>query len=593
MRRIAQPVLPFEGIPHPNSKDSSGGSMTPTLAASSTRAMGAYYTPSVAAQTLVRWALRRRGDRVLEPSMGDGAFLCALDRDSRRRRLDAEVWGIEMAADTFEATVAVELVDPRHAIRDDFLAVKPFEVDAVVGNPPYVRLRHLPTEQNATALAVTERVLGEGMDPAGSVWMAFVLHATQFLARGGRLAFVLPYDLTYVRYARPLWRFLGQHFEHIRVIRVHERMFPDILQEVVLLLADGFGASTGDVLFEAYETVERLERQEPAVRSAISVQAIVDGKRAFLEALLSDEATALLRDRLEALTVPASSVVTFNIGYVCGDKSFFHPDPATIAHYQVPPSSLRHSLTSSRQLRGIGLRTSAVPVDRFSRLFLPPAEPSSLTAGERRYIADGEDYGVSRRYKCRIRDPWYVTPYVRIPDVLIPVFTEKPAMLVNDAGVVASNSLLCGYLRASSAEALACAWFTSLTTLQLELQVHALGGGVMVLVPREAGSVRLPIVSDVHRGHIDALHELLADGKLDLAFSAGDESVLRDVIGLGHNEVTIIQEAAETLAHWRTAARSAISVTSLDQDVEEEQTALECIDDPIDERRDMKVAVGD
>lgn len=567
--------------------------MTPTLAGSSARAMGAYYTPPIAAQVLVQWALRKRGDRVLEPSMGDGAFLCALDLENKRRRLGAEVWGVEIAADTFDSTVAAAPVDRARAIRADFLEVKPFEVDAVVGNPPYVRLRHLELGQSRTAQSVAERVLGETMDPAGSVWMPFVLHATEFLACGGRLALVLPHDLTYVRYARPLWRFLGEHFGTLRVVRVHERMFPDILQEVVLLLADGFGETTREVSFDAYETVDRLARQEPAVRAVISLQEIVDGQRAFLEALLPEETSSLLRNRLELVTKPASTLVTFNIGYVCGDKSFFHPDPATVADYRLPDSSLRPSLTSSRQLRGFGLRTSAVPGDRFSQLFLPPEDPSALSAGESRYVKAGDAAGVADRYKCRIRKPWYVTPYVRIPDVLLPVFTERPALLVNDACVVASNSLLCGYLRTGTAETLASAWFTSLTVLQLELHIHALGGGVMVLVPREAGSVRLPVVSGVESAHIDTLHELLVDGKVDLAFEQGDEPVLCDGIGLSRAEVALIQDAADTLTHWRTAARLGNSPLGLVQDVEEEQAILECVDDSIDERRDVKVAVWD
>jgi hypothetical protein len=566
--------------------------MTPALARSSARALGAYYTPPVAAQLLVKWALRNKGDRVLEPSMGDGAFLGALALESERRGLGAEVWGVELAVDTFASTVAVGDLDPRHAIRDDFLAVDPFEVDAVVGNPPYVRLRHLPADQQRTALPVADRVLGEPMDPAGSVWMPFVLHATEFLARGGRLGFVLPYDLTYVRYSRPLWRFLAERFTDLRVVRVHERMFPEILQEVVLLLADGFGGSTTIVSFEAYETVARLERREPAIRSVIEIDDIVAGERVFLEALLSEDTRALLEDRIRPTTVSASALVTFHIGYVCGDKSFFHPDAETIAKYGLPDGSLLNALTSSRQLRGMGIRTAAVPGNRLSRLFMPPQDRGLLTPGERAYLGNGDATGVSQRYKCRIRDPWYVTPYVRTPDVVVPVFTEKPALLVNDASLVASNSLLCGYLRHGSAESLAQAWFTSLTLLQLELKVHALGGGVMVLVPREAGRVQLPIVKAADEEHLALLHEHVANEKLDLAFAAGDEPVLGAVLGLNAAEIGLIQDGTDVLAHWRTAARSSVRSVPSTQYVEEEQSTLEGVDDPVDERRNVKVTVG-
>jgi hypothetical protein len=391
------------------------------------------------------------------------------------------------------------------------------------------------------------------MDPAGSVWMPFVLHATRFLSRGGRLAVVLPYDLTYVRYARPLWDYLGRHFRHLRVVRVHERMFPDILQEAVLLFADGFGGSTSAIELDAYETVAQLAASEPVVNRTISLDQVVNGDRAFLQALLPDEAVDLLTERLHLVTVPASELVTFNIGYVTGDKTFFHPDAATIEDHSIPPASLRASLTSSRQLRGMGVRTSALDEAAQTHLFLPTDE---LTEGERRYVAHGVQEGVDQRYKCRIRDPWYVTPYVKVPDVLLPVFTERPALLVNDARYVASNSLLCGYVKAATAEQLATAWFTSLTTLQLELQVHSLGGGVMVLVPREAGAVRLPTRVEADAEHLDRVHQLLRDDRIGEAFEAGDDRVLRDQVGLTDREIEVIEAAAATLAHWRQAVRT-------------------------------------
>jgi adenine-specific DNA-methyltransferase len=589
MPRPAQPVLPFEEPSNSTTNLARSVIRTspPTLEASSARALGAYYTPPTAAEFLARWTLRDSGDRVLEPSMGDGVFLHALRQEAERRGLATDVWGIEMAADTFRSTIASGVIGQDHGIHRDFLSVQPFDVDAVVGNPPYVRLRHVSPDQARRARKVAEQVLGQPMDPSGSIWMPFVLHASRFLRPGGRVALVLPYDLTYVRYARPLWDFLARRFGKLRVVRVHERMFPDILQETVLLLADDFCQETSRIRFEAYETVGQLDAGRPVLCSEIEITDVINGERAFLEALLSDDARHLLRTRIALATVPARELVTFNIGYVCGDKKFFHPTPETIEAYGLTAKSLRPALTSARQLRGIGLRTALLPSSRFSKLFLPG---EALTQGERAYVNDGEALGVSERYKCRIRHPWYVTPYVRTPDLLLPVFTEKPPLLLNDAQVVASNSLLCGYVKRTSAEALVSAWFTSLTLLQLELQVHALGGGVLVLVPREAGNVRLPPMETVDRRRLSLLHELLTEEKVDLAFASGDESVLRKRVGLSSAEVAVIQEAVDTLSHWRTAARSPIRANRSSKDVHEQQAAFEGVDHAIHEGGDMKIA---
>lgn len=485
--------------------------------------------------------------------MGDGVFLAALAQESDRRRLRAEVWGVELAADTYALTVANGLVRSERALRSDFLAVTPFEVDAVVGNPPYVRLRHLPAAEAARARQVGDSVLqpvvGSPLDPSGSVWMPFVLHASRFLARGGRLAMVLPYDVTYVRYARPLWRFLGESFGSLRVVRVRERMFPDILQEAVLLFADDFGGRTAHVAFEAYETLAHLADGSPDVQVSLRIDDVVGGDRVFLEALLPSSVQELLRGPLRAATMAASELVTFRIGYVCGDKEFFHPSAEEVRRFRLPERHLLPALTSARQLSGVGVRTSSLPAARGEQLWLPTA---SLGAGEQRYVQHGEGSGVSQRFKCRIRDPWYVTPGVKVPDVVVPVFTERPTLMVNDAGMVATNSLLCGYLRPGvSADAVACSWYTSLTLLQMELEVHALGGGVMVLVPREGARLRLlPPPRTGVRQRLDRVGRLLRDGDVEAAFTVGDDALVRVLPG-GAADLAALSEATATLVRWR------------------------------------------
>lgn len=519
-----------------------------TLVRSTPRALGAYYTPDVAAGWLADWVAARGCRMVLEPSMGDGAFV----RAARGRGLEA--WAVELAADTYATALGSGLIDADHAVRGDFLAVRPFPVDAVIGNPPYVRLRHLPKPEARRAAAVAEDVLGSPMQPSGSVWMPFVLHASRFLRPGGCMALVLPFDSTYVRYARPLWRFLAGSFSELRVIRVHERVFPEILQDVVLLLAGGLGGATGTIRLEAYERVLDLVAGRPLASSSIAVEQVVAGERPFVEALLSPDLRTLLSDRLREATVPARELVKFRIGYVSGDKRFFHPDESTARRFGLPSRHLVPALTSCRQLRGAGVRTSGVPRRSAGRLYLP--EPGSLGGGERAYVEEGNAAGVSRRYKCRVRDPWFVTPGVEIPDVVLPVFADAPVLLDNDVGYAASNSLLCGYLRPDvTVGSVLARWYTSLTLLQVELEVHSLGGGVRVFVPNEAGTIRLPVRARASPRLLERADALVRAGAVTAAYEAGDEPVLTRQLGLSHSEIELIRDGIATLAWWRNSSR--------------------------------------
>lgn len=507
---------------------------------------------------MAQWLLRHEASEILEPSMGEGAFLSALGVAGRSQHRPLKIWGVELAADTFAKVVTSGLVRPEYAVRSDFLALAPFPVDAAIGNPPYVRLRHLPKADATRALGVAKQSLGHTMDPSGSVWMPFVLHASRFLRSNGRMTFVLPYDLTYVRYARPLWSYLARSFSTLRIVRVHERMFPDILQDVVLFFGDGFGGDTSIIQFEAYERVQDLIEETPCVKAEIDVTRVVSGERPFVESLISSDLRQLLTQRLSPHLVPTRDLVRFNIGYVTGDKTFFHPTEDVVRQFDLPAAHLRPALTSSRQLRGIGVRTSALSHGRRSHLYLPNAR--QLTPSERSYVRVGEQDGVSRRFKCRVREPWFVTPGVKIPDVLLPVFADVPLMLSNDAGLVASNSLLCGYLRPEeeSAESFLCRWYTSLTLLQVEIEVHALGGGVRIFVPNEAGAVRLPRKLRMDRQLLDRIDRVVRSGDSLGAYAQGDESVLERQLGLQTSDVDLIREGVETLAHWRNAVRTSV-----------------------------------
>jgi hypothetical protein len=383
---------------------------------------------------MTAWVLRSRSDRILEPSFGDGSFLSAVCRAAGAREWpEVRVTGVEIDELPFEKAVSDRLIAREDALRADFLSVTPFPVDAVLGNPPYVRLRHLSADQRDRALRVTQGALGERMESSGSLWMPFVVHATQFLRPGGRMALVLPHELTHVRYARPLWEFLGTSFGSLRVLRTRDRLFPEILQEAVVLLADAKGRSTHSVELQAFENVRDLGEDRPAAVSSVALERLLAGERVFQEALLPRPLRELLAGKIYDLTEPAGEAARFHIGYVSGDKGFFHPDADTVSQRGLPPESLVPAVTSTRKLRGAGLRTSALTSERHETLFLPDAS-RGLSAAETAYVRLGEELGVHRRYKCAIRDPWFVVPSVDVPDVVLSVFCELPLLMLNDAG---------------------------------------------------------------------------------------------------------------------------------------------------------------
>ena len=519
------------------------------------RDRGAFSTPSSASEFMAAWILEGNPRTVLEPCFGQGNFLVALNNVSTDLgRIAPRMIGVEIDEQAFSHTVASGILQSSDAILDDFLQVKPTEVDAVVGNPPYVRLRHMRTSESAVAMAAAAAQLGFDMDPSGSVWMPFVAHAVPFLRRGGRLALVLPLDVTYVRYARPLWQYLASQFGHLQLIRSRERVFPDLLQDVVILMASDKGATCSAVRYRAYSRVADFLIDDPTIDQYIPVSEIAEGKRPFMWAHLKSELRQLLTGPLASNLIPSRELARFNIGYVAGDKSFFHPSTDARAQFGLQDESLIPSLSSSRSLRSIGLYTSGMPDHAVDCLFLPPEDETG--DADLTYIKHGEELGIHQRYKCRVRDPWYIVPYVKSPDVVLTVFTERPILAVNDARFVASNSLLCGYLEGIDASSFAARWYTSVTLLHIETEVHSLGGGVMILVPRETGNIRIVNHPSIPKSGLTQIDQLLAAGDVEGAYRIGDEVVLKRTLGLSDADLELLHDGIATLTHWRTSART-------------------------------------
>lgn len=141
-------------------------------------------------------------------------------------------------------------------------------VDAVIGNPPYIRYQDFSGRacSKARAAALAQRV---ALTALASSWAAFTVHAASFLTSGGRMGLVLPAELLSANYAAPVREYLLRHFTAVRLVLFVERVFPDVQEEVVLLLAEGYDAEGGGTdHFEVVQlhNMEELIREVPSRR---------------------------------------------------------------------------------------------------------------------------------------------------------------------------------------------------------------------------------------------------------------------------------------------------------------------------------------
>lgn len=532
------------------------------------KARGAFFTPTEMSQFIANWALRSATDRVLEPSAGEASFLIAAaerlrslrKRTSQTDLFDSQLHGVEVHE--YSARTATDALQSRGFGGTievaDFFDVTPAPIyDAVIGNPPYIRYQEFNGAARAKGLATA---LSQGVRLTGlaSSWAAFTVHATQFLKPEGRLGLVLPAELLTVNYAASVRQFLMQRFARVRLVLFEERVFPGVLEEVVLLLADGNGSTDHFEVFQAESLNDLRKIERDGTWTPFAPEA--DGK--WTPALLDDEALDTYHTLAESGEFePLLSWGETYLGSVTGNNRYFSLTTEQVRLLGLNERELRRiSPPGSRHLRGLTFSESAwkqlAKEGGAVYLFTPKAD--SLSNEAQRYIESGETTSVHTAYKCRMRKPWYRVPLVPVPDLLLTYMDhERPRFVTNDAGVNHLNSLygvqFSPERQRLGRELLPLALLNSASLLSAEIVGRAYGGGLLKLEPKEADKLLVPsfaLLAEVAhelRGIRGQVGKLLRKGDLSAASKLVDRVILTKKLGLTPELVRKLRDARSVL----------------------------------------------
>jgi adenine-specific DNA-methyltransferase len=552
----------------------SGTSPTPR------KARGAFFTPEPLTRFLTDWAIRSPADAVLEPSCGEAAFLLAAA--SRLAKLDSShpdsgaaprLDGIELHPAS--AQIALGLLRAQGAdasIRvSDFFSVQPTSsYDAVIGNPPYIRYQDFSGEARARSRQAALRA-GVPLTNLASSWAAFTVHASLFLKPGGRLGLILPAELLTVNYAAGIRRLLLEKFAQVSLVLFEERVFPGVLAEVVLLMADGYGHGPTDHcrIYQARNAASLTTAIAPRLWRPDQPES------KWTPSLLTADALAAY----VALSVrqefpPLQTWGETTLGMVTGNNRYFALSPQKITDLRLQPTDLiRLSPPGSRHLRGLSFTESALKElggnGSATWLFRPSREPS---AAARAYIAAGEAAGIDRAYKCRVRQPWWRTPLVPPADLLLTYMNaDTPRLCTNRAQAHHLNSVHGIYLKPAlrhpGMDLLPLATLNSMTLLAAETVGRAYGGGMLKLEPKEADRLPVPSPSlvDSTRAALANLRPQMAtylrNGRLMEAVRLVDNVLLVGELGMSRTAIRALREGHADLTARRTARGSRLRDT--------------------------------
>jgi len=110
--------------------------------------------------------------------------------------------------------------------------------DLIIGNPPYIRYQFFDRNQQIEAGDIFIKA-GLTYSKLTNAWVSFVIGSSLLLKdKGGKIGFVLPAEILQVSYAQQLRTFLSHFYNKINIISFEKLVFPNIQQEVVLLLCE-------------------------------------------------------------------------------------------------------------------------------------------------------------------------------------------------------------------------------------------------------------------------------------------------------------------------------------------------------------------
>jgi adenine-specific DNA methylase len=542
----------------------------------SAKALGAFYTDAGIADFLVWWAIRSPNDTVMDPSFGGGVFLCSACK--RLRGLGGQparqVFGAEIDPSAY-ARSASELLH-RFGVRKQNLFLADFfrldattlrQVDAIIGNPPFVRYQRFCGDARQTALARAARE-GVRLTELSSSWAPFLIHSIAMVKDGGRLAMVAPMEITHAAYALPVLRHLCKSFRRITFLTFRKKLFPELSQETLLVLAEDKGSPCSSFVLRDLGDSAMLDEIRsrdmlPLPRTRrVSPRGLCEGRERLIAYLIPAKARELY-SRLRDLTLARrlGELADVGIGYVTGANDFFHLGPEEVHFWKIPEAFLKPAVLRGRALSGLRFTKrdwrEAVATGE-ARYLLHIQTRGNLPDSVRQYLQYGESAGVSKAYKCRTRSPWFRVPHVSEADGFLSYMSGLvPRLVANDAGAVAPNSLHIFHLyrhASLTVHGLAALWQTSLTRLSTELEGHALGGGMLKLEPTEAENVlvAVPEATDGTLAYlVEELDGLLRVGDDATAQARADKAILKEGIGLNESECRLLRMAGEMLRSRR------------------------------------------
>lgn len=525
---------------------------------------GGYYTPQNLADYVTRWVLAGNPESIIEPSCGDGSFLSALSNNRASKDLkinafelfDTEVEKSRRKCEEFGFKNATITEGDFLSWANKNLNSAEQQVSGILGNPPFIRYQFLEKEfQLQTELVFKQ--LNLKFTKHTNAWVPFVLSCIKLLKAGGRFGMVIPSEIIHVMHAQSLRTFLGEQCSKLVVIDPQEIWFENTLQGAVILLAQKKAEITDHSYGVGIKHVKGFEflniNPEILFDETIGINGqTVAGK--WTKAILSPTELDLITRTMENSHVyKFTEVADVDVGIVTGANKFFLVDNETVEKYDLQKFS-KPMFGKSQHCKGIiynQQQHKQNEENKYPTNFIYLEDDfSDLPKSVQEYIKLGESEELHKRYKCRIRKPWYKVPSVYSRNLgMLKRSHDTPRLIFNQLEALTTDTAYRVTAKNTDPAKLAFCFINPLTAIFAELEGRYYGGGVLELVPSEIENLYIP-VPDKLDFNIQELDESIRAGGMSETLREQGYKILSP-LGLSHEEIDSLVTIWERLKNRR------------------------------------------
>jgi adenine-specific DNA-methyltransferase len=517
---------------------------------------GGFYTPEPIASFILKWAFNGNKEfDILEPSCGDGVFLKEIQKENYDYN---SVTAIEY--DEIEAKKSEEIgLKKSIVINSDFheycINTKK-RFDLIIGNPPYIRYQYFDREQQQYASDIFGKASLK-YSKLTNAWVSFVVGSSLLLKDEGKIGFVLPAEILQVSYAQPLREFLSHFYNKINIVSFEKLVFPNIQQEVVLLLCEKNNSKTHLIEHIELRDAEKLQNLDISILKSPKKRIDFKSNKWTFYFLEQDEIDFLERLQSNKKIKELGEFAKVEVGITTGSNPFFTVPLSIVKFYNLEkyakPLVGRSVQVPSAIFTNEDWNKNRDKEARTHFLSFPKISELNGSHGARDYIAWGEESKINEGYKCRIRDEWQIVPSQRISEALFIRRNNKyPKLIINQANAFTTDTMHRVSVKKNiDLNALTASYYNSLSLAFSEICGRSHGGGVLELMPNEVEKILLPY--NINNSDLLPLIDKMIREKRDISeiLEITNQKILKENFGLSDSEIELADNIWKKLSKRR------------------------------------------